>query len=66
MAVEDQQRLGTKRYRVYQTVGIAIGVVFLALAAAAFFAGGGPIIAAIAAAGGILVLIVSIVSMVRS
>ena len=66
MAVEDQQRLGTTRYRVYQIMGIVIGLVFLGLAAAAYFAGGGPIIAAIAAAGGIVVLIVSIVSMVRS
>lgn len=54
------------RYRVYQIIGIAIGVVFLAVAAWAFFGGGGPIVAAIAAVGGVAVLLVSIVSMVRS
>jgi uncharacterized membrane protein YjjP (DUF1212 family) len=64
--VEDEQRLGTTRYRVYQIIGIVIGLAFLALGVAAYFFGGGPIVAAIAAAGGVLVLIVSIVNMVRS
>jgi len=55
-----------RRYRVYQIVGIALAVLFLALGVAAYLAGGGPIIAAIAVIGGLAVLIVSIVMMVRS
>jgi len=61
-----EERRSTRRYRVYQVIGLALGVVFLGLAAAAFFGGGGPIIAVIAAAGGVLVLAASIVAMVRT
>ncbi|MGN7969402.1 hypothetical protein [Microbacterium sp. 22296] len=63
-----EQRVATdsRRYRVYQIIGIVVAVLFLALGVAAFLAGGGPIIAAIAVIGGLAVLIVSIVMMVRS
>jgi len=57
---------GTSRYRVYQVIGIVLGVLFIALGVVAFLSGGGPIIAAIAAIGGLAVLITSIVTMVRS
>lgn len=63
---EHEVRDGATRYRVYQIVGIVLGVLFIALGVAAFLAGGGPIIAAIAAVGGLAVLIVSIITMVRS
>ncbi|KQR23128.1 hypothetical protein ASF76_07805 [Microbacterium sp. Leaf151] len=56
----------SRRYRVYQIVGIVVAVLFLALGVAAFLTGGGPIIAAIAVVGGLAVLIVSIVMMVRT
>ncbi|MDU0367964.1 hypothetical protein AB0O16_06940 [Microbacterium sp. NPDC089180] len=56
----------SRRYRVYQIVGIVLAVLFLALGVAAFLTGGGPIIAAIAVIGGLAVLVVSIVMMVRS
>ncbi|MEW1707425.1 hypothetical protein AB0230_09310 [Microbacterium sp. NPDC089190] len=56
----------SRRYRVYQIVGIVLAVLFLALGVAAFVTGGGPIIAAIAVIGGLAVLVVSIVMMVRS
>ncbi|MDQ1112424.1 uncharacterized membrane protein YjjP (DUF1212 family) [Microbacterium testaceum] len=55
-----------RRYRVYQIVGIVLAVLFLALGVAAYLAGGGPVIAAIAVIGGLAVLIVSIITMVRS
>ncbi|WP_156459177.1 hypothetical protein [Microbacterium sp. Leaf151] len=63
-----EQRMTTdsRRYRVYQIVGIVVAVLFLALGVAAFLTGGGPIIAAIAVVGGLAVLIVSIVMMVRT
>jgi hypothetical protein len=64
--VENEQRMGRTRYRVYQVLGLVLGVAFLALAAAAFFLGGGPFIAIISAVGGALAIIVSIVDMVRS
>lgn len=57
---------GGGRFRVYQVSGIVLAVLFLALGVAAFLAGGGPIIAAIAVIGGLTVLVVSIVTMVRS
>ncbi|MEV8239927.1 hypothetical protein [Microbacterium testaceum] len=63
---EQEVRDGTARYRVYQVVGIVVGVFFIALGVVAFLTGGGPIIAAIAAIGGLAVLITSIVMMVRS
>jgi hypothetical protein len=63
---EQEVRGGAPRYRVYQVVGIVLGVLFLALGVVAFLSGGGPIIAAIAAVGGLAVLITSIVTMVRS
>jgi uncharacterized membrane protein YjjP (DUF1212 family) len=56
----------SRRYRVYQIIGIVLGVLFLALGVAAYLAGGGPIIAAIAVIGGLAVLVVSIITMVRS
>lgn len=56
----------SRRYRVYQIIGIVLGVLFLALGVAAYLAGGGPVIAAIAVIGGLAVLIVSIITMVRS
>jgi hypothetical protein len=56
----------SRRYRVYQIIGIVVAVLFLALGVAAFLTGGGPIIAAIAVVGGLAVLIVSIVMMVRT
>jgi hypothetical protein len=56
----------SRRYRVYQIIGIVVAVLFLTLGVAAFLTGGGPIIAAIAVVGGLAVLIVSIVMMVRS
>ncbi|WP_150958029.1 hypothetical protein [Microbacterium testaceum] len=56
----------SRRHRVYQIVGIVLAVLFLALGVAAYLAGGGPIIAAIAVIGGLAVLIVSIITMVRS
>jgi hypothetical protein len=55
-----------RRYRVYQVIGIVIGVLFLGLGIAALLSGGGPVIAAIAGIGGLAVIIVSIVMMVRS
>ncbi|MCI9858803.1 hypothetical protein [Microbacterium proteolyticum] len=63
-----EQRMTTesRRYRVYQIIGIVVAVLFLALGVAAFLTGGGPIIAAIAVVGGLAVLIVSIVMMVRT
>lgn len=64
--MEDEQRLGTTRYRVYSIVGIVVGLLFLALAVAAFLGGGGVIVAAIAAVGGLVVLVVSIVNLVRA
>ncbi len=63
---EQEVRHGTSRYRVYQVVGIVLGVLFIALGVVAFLSGGGPIIAAIAAIGGLAVLITSIITMVRS
>jgi len=56
----------SRRYRVYQIIGIVLAVLFLALGVAAYLAGGGPVIAAIAVIGGLAVLIVSIITMVRS
>ncbi|MBB3159289.1 hypothetical protein FHS07_003007 [Microbacterium proteolyticum] len=56
----------SRRYRVYQIIGIVVAVLFLSLGVAAFLTGGGPIIAAIAVIGGLAVLIVSIVMMVRT
>jgi uncharacterized membrane protein YjjP (DUF1212 family) len=66
VAVEDEQQLGTRRYRVYQIIGLVLGVAFIGLGVAAYFGGGGPIVAAIAAIGGLLVLVVSLINMVRS
>jgi len=63
---EQEVRDGATRYRVYQVVGIVLGVLFLTLGVVAFLSGGGPIIAAIAAVGGLAVLVTSIVTMVRS
>jgi uncharacterized membrane protein YjjP (DUF1212 family) len=63
---EQEVHHGTSRYRVYQVVGIVLGVLFIALGVVAFLSGGGPIIAAIAAIGGLAVLITSIITMVRS
>lgn len=65
MSEQEVQR-GTSRYRVYQVIGIVLGVLFIALGVVAFLSGGGPIIAAIAAIGGLAVLITSIITMVRS
>ena len=64
--MEDEQRLGATRYRVYSIVGIVVGLLFLALGVAAFLGGAGPIVGTIAAAGGVVVLIVSIVNVVRA
>ncbi|MFG6444215.1 hypothetical protein ACFXP7_02950 [Microbacterium sp. P06] len=64
--MEDERQLGRGRYRVYQIIGLIVGVAFIALGVVAFFAGGGPFIAAIAVAGGLLAVIVSVVDMVRS
>ncbi|WP_148272864.1 hypothetical protein [Microbacterium testaceum] len=63
---EQEVQHGTSRYRVYQVIGIVLGVLFIALGVVAFLSGGGPIIAAIAAIGGLAVLITSIITMVRS
>ncbi|MFJ4039342.1 hypothetical protein ACIPVB_14840 [Microbacterium sp. NPDC090007] len=63
---EQKTSAAGQRYRVYQVVGIALAVLFLALGVTAFVVGGGPVIAAIAIVGGLAVLIVSIVMMVRS
>jgi membrane associated rhomboid family serine protease len=62
----DQQQRSTTRYRVYQVIGIVLGVLFLGLAAAAFFGGGGWIVAAIAAVGGVLCLTASLITLVRT
>lgn len=64
--MEDEQRLGATRYRVYSIIGIVVGLLFLALGVAAFLAGGGPIVGTIAAVGGVVVLVVSVVNMVRA
>lgn len=63
---EQRVRDGATRYRVYQIIGMVLAVLFLALGVAAHFSGGGPIIAAIAVIGGLVVLVVSIITMVRS
>jgi uncharacterized membrane protein len=63
---EAPSRKTPRRYRAYQIAGIAIGVLFLGLAAAAYFGGGGPLIAVIAAVGGILCIVASIVTWVRN
>lgn len=63
---EQRTTTDSRRYRVYQVIGIVVAVLFLALGIAAFLTGGGPIIAAIAVVGGLAVLIVSIVMMVRT
>lgn len=63
---EHQTTPVSRRYRVYQIIGIVLALLFLALGVIAYLAGGGPIIAAIAVIGGLAVLVVSIITMVRS
>jgi hypothetical protein len=63
--VEQGERSVT-RYRVYQLIGMVIGVLFLGLAVAAFLGGGGPIVAAIAAAGGLLCIVAAIITFART
>lgn len=60
------QQRSTRRYRVYQGIGIAAGVLFLALGIAAFFAGGGPIVGTIGVVGGVVCLTAAIVTAVRT
>jgi hypothetical protein len=57
---------GTRRYRVYQGIGMGLGVLFLAIGVGALLAGGGPIVAIIGIVGGVLCLTASIITMVRS
>lgn len=64
--MEPESEMGATRFRLYQIVGLVLGVLLLVTGILALFLGGGPVLGWVMIVGGAAALIASIYQLRRS